>query len=171
MDKREKMIDLAIFTAENDALSEGEMRGKIYVGGLYDYLKEGWANSEMGDTDEFDEYKDDVIEAYISAYADQYHAVYKQDRWGNYDLWLEDLDIAYDELERNYDKYCETENATYMEDAKPVITYDDWDYMFSFDEDGDVYVIPNEENSIPLYVNLAEDSKKCVIDAMYEFLK
>lgn len=80
-----------------------------------------------------------------------------------------EIEKIYDELKRNWDEYSTTGNKTCMEDAHPSLTICDWDYQFYFDEDGNVYALPNEESSFDLGANL-DDTKDIVIARLTDYI-
>ena len=77
---------------------------------------------------------------------------------------------VYDELYDGYNSWKEKGDDVIMEDCHPCINWDEWDYQFCFDEEGNVYCLPNECDEAYCFGNL-DEGKTSVLAKMSEYLK
>lgn len=84
----------------------------------------------------------------------------------------EEIYEIYDELYRGYNSFKneidQDRKETIMSDCHPSITLDDWAYQFYFNEDGDIFCLPNESEAY--YVASFEEDKDIVVDILIDFL-
>lgn len=76
-----------------------------------------------------------------------------------------------DALDKVYEELVDGYNKNEIDDCHPSINLDEWDYQFYFDEEGNVYCLPNEGQSFKLNANISKDTKETVISIIKNFLE
>lgn len=88
---------------------------------------------------------------------------------------MEDIKAVYEELLDGYNNWENEKDDKYKQvikdDCHPCINWDEWDYQFYFDDEGNLYCLPNEGTECELDANISNDTKETVISIINNFLE